>query len=57
MTQSPLFVLFVSCVISICSQRICISSFIRAVLARTGTPLVLDYVRLNMVARRAGETR
>jgi trans-aconitate 2-methyltransferase len=32
-------------------------SFIRAVLARTGTPLVLDYVRLNMVARRAGESR
>jgi len=32
-------------------------SFIRAVLARTGTPLQLDYVRLNMVARRAGETR
>jgi trans-aconitate 2-methyltransferase len=31
-------------------------SFIRAVLARAGTPLVLDYVRLNMVARRAGET-
>jgi trans-aconitate 2-methyltransferase len=26
--------------------------FIRAVLARTGTPLVLDYVRLNIVARR-----
>lgn len=32
-------------------------SFIRAVLARCATPLVLDYVRLNMVARRAGETR
>ena len=32
-------------------------SFIRAVLARSGTPLVLDYVRLNMVARRAGEAR
>ncbi len=31
-------------------------SFIRAVLARSGTPLVLDYVRLNMVARRAGES-
>lgn len=31
-------------------------SFIRAVLARAGTPLVLDYVRLNMVARWAGET-
>lgn len=31
-------------------------SFIRAVLARTGTPLTLEYVRLNMVARRAGET-
>ena len=30
-------------------------SFIRAVLARAGTPLVLDYVRLNIVARRAGE--
>lgn len=30
------------------------SSFARAVLARTGTPLRLDYVRLNMVARRAG---
>ncbi len=27
--------------------------FIRAVLARTGSPLVLEYVRLNMVARRA----
>jgi hypothetical protein len=26
------------------------------VLARSGTPLVLDYVRLNMLARRAGET-
>jgi trans-aconitate 2-methyltransferase len=32
-------------------------SFVRAMLARTGTPLVLDYVRLNMVARRAGESR
>jgi trans-aconitate 2-methyltransferase len=32
-------------------------SFVRAVLARAGTPLVLDYVRLNMVARRAGEAR
>lgn len=32
-------------------------SFVRAVLARTGTPLLLDYVRLNMVARRAGESR
>jgi trans-aconitate 2-methyltransferase len=31
-------------------------SFVRAVLARSGTPLVLDYVRLNMLARRAGET-
>jgi trans-aconitate 2-methyltransferase len=31
-------------------------SFVRAVLARTGTPLTLDYVRLNMVARRAGES-
>lgn len=31
--------------------------FIRAVLARTGLPLTLDYVRLNMVARRAGERR
>jgi len=31
-------------------------SFIRAVLARAGTPLVLDYVRLNMVARLAGAT-
>jgi trans-aconitate 2-methyltransferase len=30
-------------------------SFIRAVLARSATPLVLDYVRLNMVARRARE--
>ena len=30
-------------------------SFSRAVLARAGTPLVLDYVRLNMVARRAGD--
>lgn len=30
-------------------------SFARAVLARSGTPFVLDYVRLNMVARRAGE--
>ena len=28
-------------------------SFIRAVLARAGTPFVLDYVRLNMVARRS----
>jgi trans-aconitate 2-methyltransferase len=26
-------------------------SFVRAVLARTGTPLTLEYVRLNMVAR------
>ncbi len=33
------------------------AGFIRAVLARAGTPLVLEYVRLNMVARRAGETR
>jgi trans-aconitate 2-methyltransferase len=33
------------------------SSFIRAVLGRAGTPFVLDYVRLNMVARRAGEIR
>ena len=32
-------------------------SFIRAVLARAGRPFVLDYVRLNMVARRAEETR
>jgi trans-aconitate 2-methyltransferase len=32
-------------------------SFVRAVLARAGTPLVLDYVRLNMVARRAEERR
>jgi trans-aconitate 2-methyltransferase len=32
-------------------------SFIRAVLARAGTPLTLDYVRLNIVARRAGEAR
>ncbi len=31
--------------------------FIRAVLARAGSPLVLGYVRLNIVARRAGETR
>lgn len=31
-------------------------SFIRAVLARAGTPLILDYVRLNIVARRAGGT-
>jgi trans-aconitate 2-methyltransferase len=30
-------------------------SFVQAVLARTGTPLTLEYVRLNMVARRAGE--
>ena len=28
--------------------------FVRAVLARSGTPLTLDYVRLNMVARLAG---
>jgi trans-aconitate 2-methyltransferase len=33
------------------------TSFIRAVLARASTPLVLDYVRLNMVAHRAGEAR
>ncbi|HEX3801286.1 MAG TPA: methyltransferase domain-containing protein [Solirubrobacteraceae bacterium] len=33
------------------------TSFIRAVLARTSTPLVLDYVRLNIVAHRAGEAR
>ena len=32
-------------------------SFIRAVLARTGVPLTLDYVRLNMVARRAVRRR
>ncbi|MDE3129942.1 MAG: methyltransferase domain-containing protein [Acidobacteriota bacterium] len=32
-------------------------SFISAVLARAGTPLLLDYVRLNIVARRAGEAR
>jgi len=32
-------------------------SFIRAVLGRAATPFVLDYVRLNMVARRAGEQR
>ncbi len=32
-------------------------SFIRAVLARSGTPLTLDYVRLNIVARRGGEGR
>ncbi|MGH2863203.1 MAG: class I SAM-dependent methyltransferase [Solirubrobacteraceae bacterium] len=31
-------------------------SFVRAVLARAGTPLTLDYVRLNMVARRAGQS-
>ena len=31
-------------------------SFVRAVLARAGTPLTLDYVRLNIVARRAGES-
>lgn len=31
-------------------------SFVRAVLARAGTPLVLEYVRLNMVARAAGES-
>jgi trans-aconitate 2-methyltransferase len=30
--------------------------FVRAVLARAGTPFVLDYVRLNMVALRAGES-
>jgi trans-aconitate 2-methyltransferase len=29
-------------------------TFVRAVLARTGVPLTLEYVRLNMVARRAG---
>jgi trans-aconitate 2-methyltransferase len=29
-------------------------TFVRAVLARAGTPLTLEYVRLNMVARRAG---
>jgi trans-aconitate 2-methyltransferase len=32
-------------------------SFVRAVLVRAGTPLTLDYVRLNIVARRAGEIR
>jgi trans-aconitate 2-methyltransferase len=32
-------------------------SFVRAVLARTGTPLTLEYVRLNMVARRDGAER
>jgi trans-aconitate 2-methyltransferase len=32
-------------------------TFVQAVLARTGTPLTLDYVRLNMVARRAGTGR
>jgi trans-aconitate 2-methyltransferase len=32
-------------------------SFIRAVLARAGTPLVLDYIRLNMLARLPGETQ
>lgn len=32
-------------------------SFIRTVLASAGTPLVLDYVRLNIVASRAGEAR
>ncbi|MGC9220505.1 MAG: hypothetical protein ACP5H2_04010 [Solirubrobacteraceae bacterium] len=31
--------------------------FIRVVLTRTGLPLTLDYVRLNMVARRTGERR
>lgn len=31
-------------------------SFVRAVLARSPKPFVLDYVRLNMVARRAGES-
>ena len=31
--------------------------FIDAVLARAGTPLVLDYVRLNMVARRGAVRR
>ncbi len=30
-------------------------AFVRAVLARAGTPLTLEYIRLNMVARRAGE--
>jgi trans-aconitate 2-methyltransferase len=29
-------------------------AFVRAVLARAGTPLTLEYIRLNMVARRAG---
>jgi trans-aconitate 2-methyltransferase len=33
------------------------TDFIRAVLARAGTPLELDYVRLNIVARRALEAR
>ncbi|HWE59097.1 MAG TPA: methyltransferase domain-containing protein [Solirubrobacteraceae bacterium] len=32
-------------------------SFIRAVLARAGTPLVLEYIRLNMLARLPGETQ
>jgi trans-aconitate 2-methyltransferase len=32
-------------------------SFVRAVLARTGTPLTLEYVRLNMVARLDGAGR
>jgi trans-aconitate 2-methyltransferase len=32
-------------------------SFVRAVLARTGTPLTLEYVRLNMVARLDGAER
>ncbi len=32
-------------------------SFIGAVLARTGVPLTLEYVRLNMVARRAVQRR
>jgi trans-aconitate 2-methyltransferase len=32
------------------------ASFVRAVIARAGTPLTLDYVRLNIVARRAGES-
>ena len=31
--------------------------FVRAVLSRSGLPLTLDYVRLNIVARRAGERR
>ena len=32
-------------------------SFVNAVLSRSGTPFVLGYVRLNMVARRAGDSR